>query len=110
MIRQIQTTCTRCSGPMKLPEHVAALPADAKLCERCVKAAVEQMFESAVMFDHHAPEAQDFQETADCHVCGADLSLGYPEGDGCPHCLPCGGRYAPGTEECDWCSWASECS
>ena len=44
-----------------------------------------------------------------CEYCGADLSLGYPEGDGCPNCLPCGGQYAPGTEECDWCVWSDKC-
>lgn len=45
-----------------------------------------------------------------CDCCGSDLSLGYPEGDGCPYCLPCGGIYSPGTEECDWCKWDSECA
>ena len=36
-IQLIAVTCTKCSKPMQLPEHVAGLPCDAVLCEECVK-------------------------------------------------------------------------
>lgn len=52
----------------------------------------------------------DDYEIENCDVCGADLSLGYPqEPEGCPCCLPCGGQYAAGTEDCDFCSCSEEC-
>ena len=38
MIRQIQTVCTKCGAEMRLPQHVADLPADARLCAVCVRA------------------------------------------------------------------------
>ena len=31
------------------------------------------------------------------------------EGGVCPLCCGSGGCYEPGTEECDFCDWASEC-
>ena len=37
MIEMIDTTCTKCGEPMRLPEHVANLPADERLCGACVK-------------------------------------------------------------------------
>ena len=37
-IKLIEVACTNCGAPMKLPEHVVDLPADAKLCERCAAA------------------------------------------------------------------------
>ena len=40
-IQLIAVTCTKCSKPMQLPEHVAELPCDARLCEECVKRLVE---------------------------------------------------------------------
>ena len=40
MIEMIDTTCTQCGQPMRLPEHVADLPADARLCAGCVRALV----------------------------------------------------------------------
>jgi hypothetical protein len=46
----------------------------------------------------------------ECDMCGADLSLGYPDGDGCPVCLSCGGAFAPGSEECDFCKWYNYCA
>lgn len=36
-IELIDTTCTRCGAPMQLPEHVAALPCDARLCGECTR-------------------------------------------------------------------------
>jgi len=61
-------------------------------------------------WDDRYPDFEDeYEEHLTCDVCGSDLSLGYPE-VGCPFCLPCGGQYAPGTEECDFCEYAKECS
>lgn len=37
----------------------------------------------------------------DCCECG---------GDGCPLCMSCGGMYSPGTEECEFCEYRSECA
>lgn len=37
-ITLVEVTCTRCSAPMKLPEHVLDLPADAKLFAKCTRA------------------------------------------------------------------------
>jgi len=34
-IKRIDTKCTECGQPMKLPEHVVALPCDARLCAKC---------------------------------------------------------------------------
>jgi hypothetical protein len=50
------------------------------------------------------------QDIEFCDVCGAELIDGYPEEGGCPFCLPCGGEYAPGTEECMFCKWSDECA
>ena len=36
-IKLIDTFCSCCGDPMTLPEHVADLPADARLCEVCVR-------------------------------------------------------------------------
>jgi hypothetical protein len=52
----------------------------------------------------------DKEASETCDVCGADLSLGYPDPGGCPFCLPCGGDYAPGSEECDCCDYSGECA
>ena len=38
-----------------------------------------------------------------CDVCGST------EGDGCMFCRSCSGSYAPGSEECDFCSDSDEC-
>lgn len=45
-----------------------------------------------------------------CDVCGAHLVGGEPETGGCPSCLPCGGVYSAGTEECEFCEWSDSCS
>lgn len=55
-------------------------------------------------------ENEDYEDNQACEGCESDLSMGYPEGDGCPLCLPCGGGYAPGTEECDFCNYRDECA
>lgn len=41
-----------------------------------------------------------------CDGCGRDLN-GYDGDHGCPLC--CSNTYAPGSEECDWCPYESEC-
>ena len=38
MIELVEVTCTKCDQPMRLPKHVAALPADERLCADCVRA------------------------------------------------------------------------
>jgi len=40
-IKLIDAVCTKCGAEMQLPEHVAELPCDARLCEECVKRLVE---------------------------------------------------------------------
>lgn len=50
-----------------------------------------------------------------CEICGASLSLawgivGDVEDEGCPACLPCGGQYSPGTEECQFCGYSDFCA
>lgn len=40
-----------------------------------------------------------------CERCGEV----YGEGEGCPECRSCGGDYACGSEECDWCKYSREC-
>jgi len=42
-IKLIDAVCTKCGAEMQLPEHVAELPCDARLCEECVKRLVEGM-------------------------------------------------------------------
>ena len=53
MIKMIDTTCTKCGQPMRLPEHVADLPADARLCAGCVRALLREVAEET---DDDAPE------------------------------------------------------
>jgi hypothetical protein len=56
--------------------------------------------------DDDFEDFEDFQddESEICEGCGE------PYGDGCcPFCCPNGGMYAPGTEDCDFCDYASEC-
>ncbi len=36
----VAVTCTRCGNPMRLPAHVADLPADERLCGACTRAMV----------------------------------------------------------------------
>lgn len=59
------------------------------------------------MTDYDFDERYYDDDVSCCEVCGAEL-MG-DEG-GCPACLPCGGEYSPGTEECDWCEYADECA
>ena len=68
--------------------------------------------EREVMRDWDGEEGSWFCEDGilECDTCGADLSLGYPDGDGCPFCLSCAGAFSPGTEECDFCKWYNYCS
>ena len=47
MIELIDTTCTRCGQPMRLPQHVADLPADARLCAVCVRLLLRGVEEEA---------------------------------------------------------------
>ena len=62
------------------------------------------------MVDDYLVEDSDLDgELEYCGICGAELVGGYPETGGCPDCLPCGGQYSPGTEECDFCEWSDEC-
>ena len=42
-----------------------------------------------------------------CDGCGRDVN-GYDAGDPCPLCCP--SSYAPGSEECDWCTYSEECA
>ena len=49
-IELVATICTKCGEEMRLPEHVADLPADARLCAVCV-CALLRMFEQ-----HHVRE------------------------------------------------------
>lgn len=65
---------------------------------------------SPIEQDDYPDFDDDYEEHDTCDVCGCDLSLGYPDGDGCPFCLPCGGQFAPGTEECDFCRYWKECA
>lgn len=37
-IKLIETTCTVCGSPMRLPEHILELPHDERLCAECVRA------------------------------------------------------------------------
>jgi len=37
VVKLVTVTCTKCGEPMRLPEHVADLPADERLCGACVK-------------------------------------------------------------------------
>jgi len=56
--KRIEVACTRCSAPMKLPEHMVDLPADAKLCAKCTRALLWsslKVLEQAGMF---APEEE----------------------------------------------------
>jgi len=46
MIELIDTTCTRCGQPMRLPAHVAGLPARARLCAVCVRALLRAVAEA----------------------------------------------------------------
>jgi len=36
MTEMVTTTCTKCGGEMKLPAPVLALPADERICGRCI--------------------------------------------------------------------------
>lgn len=36
-IKLIEVSCSQCGEPMTLPEHVAELPATARLCGECVE-------------------------------------------------------------------------
>ena len=55
-------------------------------------------------------DVSDFDDDRDfCEGCGRELGT-YDSGEGCPMCKECGGIYAPGTEECDWCPYSDECS
>ena len=38
MIKLVEIPCTKCGQPMHLPQHVADLPAHARLCAVCVRA------------------------------------------------------------------------
>ena len=49
-MKLVTVICTKCGQPMRLPEHVADLPADARLCAVCVRALL-RMFEQ-----HHVRE------------------------------------------------------
>lgn len=68
---------------------------------------------SARLADGPEPDSDDC-----CEICGASLSLarGIVGDDvvdtepGCPACLPCGGMYAPGTEECQLCGYSDFCA
>ena len=40
----------------------------------------------------------DFDDDCDCG------------GVGCPNCMDCQGMFSPGTEECDFCEYYSECA
>ena len=48
-------------------------------------------------------EYEDLPGESRCFFCGGD------DDNGCPSCKPCGGVYAPGTEECDWCQFSESC-
>lgn len=39
----IEVTCTQCGQPMHLPQHVADLPADARLCNRCLRKMIKEI-------------------------------------------------------------------
>lgn len=57
--KRIDTKCTKCGQPMKLPEHVVALPCDARLCAKCTRALLRsslRVLEQAGMFA--PPQAQ----------------------------------------------------
>ena len=50
-----------------------------------------------------------------CQICGASLSLVQGlvhelDPEGCPACLPCGGLYSSGTEECGFCTYSDFCA
>lgn len=54
---------------------------------------------------------EDFDDDFDddvCEVCGSSLLDG--DGGNCPFCRGCGGEYAAGSEECDFCPDEAECS
>lgn len=55
--------------------------------------------------DGYIPPEQDIPEDYD-----DELACDCCDGEGCPNCLPCGGMFAPGSEECDFCKWNEECS
>ena len=46
MIKLVEVTCTQCGQPMCLPQHVADLPADARLCAVCVCALLRGVVEA----------------------------------------------------------------
>ena len=56
--------------------------------------------------DDYEPSEQ-YPDDAFCEYCGRNLN---EDVKGCPECNSCGGIYAPGTEECDWCEYSGECS
>ena len=54
----ITTICTKCEQPMRLPQHVADLPADARLCAVCVRALL-------LLFVPQAEQVGMFEEEGD---------------------------------------------
>ena len=51
----------------------------------------------------------DYSDEECCEVCGAPFGYTDDAYPGCPHCKSCGGIYAAGTEECDFCEYEAQC-
>ena len=61
-------------------------------------------------FDYPDHDDDDGERDEVCGECGSHLDPnGFGE-PGCPDCLPCGGCYAPGSEECDFCHMSDDCA
>ena len=59
-IELVTVICTKCDQPMKLPQHIADLPAHARLCAVCVRALLPLFVpqaEQAGMFEAGDSEA-----------------------------------------------------
>ena len=60
--------------------------------------------ELELLIDDNIDDEFEYYESeweGECAIC---------DGNGCPECLPCGGIFSPGTNECDRCKYYNECA